>query len=232
MSYIETVARDRTTARDYWTRSLTEKTEQQKFMEAMLDERGIEPRNVADIACGAGSASLHLSRKFPDARFTLRDLAPEAIELAREVMRGGDCQVGSAYALDLADDAFDLTVCWQVLSVLSEPEHAVRELVRITKPGGLILASSLFNLDFDADIRASITDRSRPGSPAYEYNTWCRASVEEWLAGLPCSFEIVPFHIGIDLPRKSRGLGTFTHRGLQISAGYLMNWGVLVIEKH
>lgn len=236
MGYLDTQTQDRAHSHAYWLSSLPEKTEQQKFMETLLDDLGVEPSAIADIACGAGTASHHLSRKYPSARFELIDMAPDAIDLARGVMHGADarCRVGSAYAIDLANGGFDLTLCWQVLSCLDEPERAVRELVRITKPGGTILASSLFNLDFDADIRASITDRTRPTSPTYPYNTWCRASVEEWLDGLPCRFEIIPFHIGINLPRKSRGLGTFTtgEPRLQVSAGYLMNWGVLVIEKH
>lgn len=236
MSYMETQTQDREHSHAYWLSSLPEKTEQQKFMEALLDDLQVEPATIADIACGAGTASHHLSRKYPRARFELIDMAPEAIELAQEVMQGVNarCRVGSAYDIDLPDDTCDLTVCWQALLCLNDPAGVVSELVRITRPGGLVLASSLFNLDFDADIRASITDRSRPTSPAYPYNTWCRASVEEWLAGLPCEFSILPFNIGIDLPQRSRGLGTFTHGSerMQISAGYLMNWGVLVIEKH
>jgi hypothetical protein len=53
---------------------------------------------------------------------------------------------------------------------------------------------------------------------------------------LNCSFTLEPFEIQIDIARTGRGLGTFTlhlHDGrrLQVSAGMLMNWGILQIVK-
>jgi SAM-dependent methyltransferase len=49
---------------------------------------------------------------------------------------------GSAEALPLPDNAFDLVLCTQVLEHLDDPGVAVRELHRVTAPGGRVLAST------------------------------------------------------------------------------------------
>jgi SAM-dependent methyltransferase len=50
--------------------------------------------------------------------------------------------VGSAEDLPLPDGSFDLVLCTQVLEHCDEPWAAVRELRRVTAPGGRVLAST------------------------------------------------------------------------------------------
>src|SRR5262249_41503594 len=45
-------------------------------------------------------------------------------------------------ALPVADDSFDIVLCTQVLEHAEDPAVAVRELHRVTKPGGRVLAST------------------------------------------------------------------------------------------
>jgi len=50
--------------------------------------------------------------------------------------------IGSVEALPVADDSFDVVLCTQVLEHASDPDLAVRELFRVTAPGGRVLAST------------------------------------------------------------------------------------------
>ena len=50
--------------------------------------------------------------------------------------------VGPVEALPVADDSFDIVLCTQVLEHAEDPSVAVRELHRVTKPGGRVLAST------------------------------------------------------------------------------------------
>jgi SAM-dependent methyltransferase len=50
--------------------------------------------------------------------------------------------VGPVEALPVDDDSFDLVLCTQVLEHVDDPAQAVRELQRVTKPGGRVLAST------------------------------------------------------------------------------------------
>jgi SAM-dependent methyltransferase len=49
---------------------------------------------------------------------------------------------GSVEALPVEDGSFDLVLCTQVLEHVEEPSQAVRELYRVTTPGGRVLAST------------------------------------------------------------------------------------------
>jgi len=50
--------------------------------------------------------------------------------------------LGSVEALPVSDAAFDLVLCTQVLEHCDDPAQAVRELRRVTAPGGRVLAST------------------------------------------------------------------------------------------
>ena len=50
--------------------------------------------------------------------------------------------VGSVEALPVEDGGFDLVLCTQVLEHVDDPAAAVRELHRVTAPGGRVLAST------------------------------------------------------------------------------------------
>jgi SAM-dependent methyltransferase len=50
--------------------------------------------------------------------------------------------VGSVDALPVEDGSFDVVLCTQVLEHVDDPAQAVRELRRVTAPGGRVLAST------------------------------------------------------------------------------------------
>jgi SAM-dependent methyltransferase len=49
---------------------------------------------------------------------------------------------GSIDALPIEDASFDVVLCLQVLEHVADPDAAVRELHRVVRPGGLVLAST------------------------------------------------------------------------------------------
>ena len=49
---------------------------------------------------------------------------------------------GTAEALPVADASFDVVLCTQVLEHCDDPARVVSELRRVTRPGGLVLAST------------------------------------------------------------------------------------------
>ena len=231
---------EETTAR-YYESSLSRKTEQQKQLEDLLRPLGLRPAAIADVACGGGGTRFHLSSLYPDARYTLVDSNESGIALAEVATRhlNARCLVGDIYRLDLEPESFDLVVCWQTLMALTMPELALRSLIRLCKPGGRIYASSLFNRHHDVDVYSTVTDHTRPSSVegvTYSYNTYSVSSVHKWVSELVSAFRIHDCGMPIDLEYPGRGLGTHTVRlesgeRLQISAGMLLNWGILELQK-
>src|SRR3954447_15356420 len=59
-------------------------------------------------------------------------------ELERQGVRGVEVRVGDVHALDLPDHAFDVVHAHQVLQHVADPVQALREMARVTRPGGVV----------------------------------------------------------------------------------------------
>lgn len=235
--YINNLKKSEKVTSDYYIKSL-EKTQQQLFLEELLSAEDLNGKNIADIACGAGTLSYHLSNLYKESRFSLIEKNEMAIELAKSINNGNNFDFISddIYTLEKLKSAqFDYTFCWQTLSWLEDPQTALNQLIRITKKGGKIYLSSLFNLDKDVDIYSKVIDYTRGDeSLSFEYNTYSKYSILKWIEDKVDTIEFIPFHPNIDIKFEGRGLGTYTIQAvtnkLQISGGMLMNWAVLILK--
>lgn len=104
---------------------------------------------VLDVGCGPGTITAGLAGRVPRGHVTGIDPSPEVIELAREAREAReaagdranlDFTVGDVYALDYPDASFDVVFAHQVLQHLADPAGALREMRRVTRPGGLVAA--------------------------------------------------------------------------------------------
>lgn len=102
---------------------------------AALVQRYGADKDVLEVGCGTG---LILQRVAPHAR-TARgvDLSPGMLERARR--RGLDVQEGSATALPFPDASFDVTYSFKVLAHIPDWDACMREMVRVTRPGGVLI---------------------------------------------------------------------------------------------
>jgi phosphatidylethanolamine/phosphatidyl-N-methylethanolamine N-methyltransferase len=79
------------------------------------------------------------------------DLSPEMLEKARERVATQDLEhVTGLHEMDAADlkfpdAAFDTVVAMYVMTVVPEPEAVMRELARVTKPGGAVMLVNHFS---------------------------------------------------------------------------------------
>ena len=98
---------------------------------------------LLDIGCGPGTITADLATQVTPGRVTALEPTGPALDLARaEIARRGldtvDFAVGDVHALDFADDTFDVVHAHQVLQHVGDPVTALREMRRVTKPGGVI----------------------------------------------------------------------------------------------
>lgn len=97
---------------------------------------------MIDVGCGTGSLSLAAATQYPEARILGVDLLPEFVsEALRHAAPNARFETGNASALPAPDDAFAAAVCQLVLNDIPDPERAVREMVRVTQPGGVVAAA-------------------------------------------------------------------------------------------
>jgi demethylmenaquinone methyltransferase/2-methoxy-6-polyprenyl-1,4-benzoquinol methylase len=106
---------------------------------ARLPERPV----VLDLACGTGDFSLLVSRRYPGARPVAVDITERMLRLARG--RGVECAAcGDAGALPFADSSFDCVFVGYGLRNFPDLKLAVREIERVTRPGGLLVSLDFF----------------------------------------------------------------------------------------
>lgn len=107
----------------------------------LLDVYGLSGGfRIADIGCGTGEFARRLLQLYPQSTLVGVDLIAPHLDIARKRCAAhGDratFRTGDAFALEFADDNFDLTVNRHMLQAVPQPERVVGELMRITRPGG------------------------------------------------------------------------------------------------
>ncbi|MGN9844037.1 class I SAM-dependent methyltransferase [Nonomuraea sp. H19] len=98
---------------------------------------------VLDVGSGPGTITADLAGLV--AHVTAAEVTEEALGLARAEAAGRgldnvDFAVADAHALPYADATFCVVHAHQVLQHVSDPVRALREMGRVTKPGGLVAA--------------------------------------------------------------------------------------------
>ena len=104
---------------------------------------GLEPgQRFLDVAAGTGGLSLPAARL--GAQVLATDWSPAMIErfearVREEGLSNAAGRVMDCHALELPDDHFDVTGSQFGVMLVPDQPRALRELVRVTKPGGRVL---------------------------------------------------------------------------------------------
>jgi ubiquinone/menaquinone biosynthesis C-methylase UbiE len=110
-----------------------------------------EGLRVLEIGCGAGATAVELARR--GHLVAALDRSPTMLQRTRDhaVTSGVGDRVlpilGDAQRLGFATGSFDLVLALGVLSWLQEPNAAISEMARVTRPDGHVLVTSLNSLD-------------------------------------------------------------------------------------
>ncbi len=105
-------------------------------------------QKALDVGCGVGTTAIQMARRF-GAAVTAIDISPIMLERARRnVQRVGlgreiEVDQGDILALRFADSTFDRVIA-EAVTMFVDRQRAAKELVRVCRPGGMVLATEFF----------------------------------------------------------------------------------------
>jgi SAM-dependent methyltransferase len=110
----------------------------------LLDFAAFPPHGaLIDVGTGTGSLARAMAARWPARSITGVDIAEPYIAYARAqtTTPPPEFKIGDAAALDFADASFDGAAAQLVLNFVPNAAAALREMRRVTKPGGTITAA-------------------------------------------------------------------------------------------
>ena len=106
---------------------------------ALADAAGVVPGlRVVDVGCGPGGLTAELVARVGAANVAAIDPTAHFTVACRSRHPDVDVRDGVAEDLPWADDAFDAALSSLVLGFLRDPDRGVREMARVTRPGGTV----------------------------------------------------------------------------------------------
>ncbi len=116
--------------------------DQAETLEQLIHHDSIFAPNmvVLEAGCGVGAQSGIISRINPQTQFISVDISEKSIHQARKLgLKNVDFKCADIFNLPFEDNLFDAVIVCFVLEHLSSPLSALKELIRVLKPGGQIM---------------------------------------------------------------------------------------------
>jgi len=112
----------------------------------------MKPGRFLDVGCGSGA----LMAAMRDQGWEVHgeDTTPAAVRLAREHF-GLDVFQGTLEEANYPDAHFDAVVLWNVIEHVPDPPATLREVARVTRPGGIVVMATPNVDSFEAHIFGS-----------------------------------------------------------------------------
>lgn len=123
----------------FWPNFVPIYEETKKYMAETIAEPAVD--RALDAGCGHGICSIVLAERAK--QVVAVDISPKSLATAREQARrfgrpNIDFQHQDLQQLTLPDSHFDLVWCWGVAMMAPEPLKVMQNLMRVTRPGGVI----------------------------------------------------------------------------------------------
>ena len=143
-----------------------------RFISLLAPEAGTR---ALDVGCGPGALTARLVAALGEEAVTAVDPMEGFLDTVHQRWPGVRTEVASAESLPLDDDSVDLAVAQLVVHFMSDPVAGLREMGRVTRPGGVVAAD--------------VWDQAGDSSPLSEF--WAGATdvdpnvtTEAWMPGV------------------------------------------------
>jgi ubiquinone/menaquinone biosynthesis C-methylase UbiE len=144
---------------------------------------------VLDVGCGVGTTAITVAERF-GADVTAIDIEPLMLQRTQEAVQVADLEdrvhvrQGDILALDFPDGSFDVVIAEAVTMFVDRP-RAARELIRVCRPGGRVLATEfMWRRPPSEEAREAFLGQVCPGLAFDTRDDWVRIYTEAGLANI------------------------------------------------
>jgi SAM-dependent methyltransferase len=128
---------------------------------ALIDFARVEAdMRALDVGCGPGALTTALAERLGADAVSAADPSEPFVQACRDRLPGVAVVVAGAEDLPFGDDAFDATLSQLVVNFMRDAEQGVREMARVTRPGGLV-ASCVWDYAGEMTLLRAFWDAAR-----------------------------------------------------------------------
>src|SRR4029450_6701473 len=132
---------------------------------ALVGFAGVKPgMRALDVGCGPGALAAALVDRLGAASVSAADPSTPFVDACQTRLPGVDVVEAPAEALPFADGTFDATLSQLVVNFMGDPEAGVREMARVTRPGGVV-ASCVWDYAGEMTLLRAFWDAARGIAP-------------------------------------------------------------------
>jgi|SRR3989338_3081486 len=107
-----------------------------------------DTKQLLDVGAGTGRYGLKFAQDFPDAHVTITDILDESVALISGFVKDLNTKnvtvaKEDVFHLSFAEGTFDVVFCDVVIQHIPQYQNAVKEMIRVLKPGGTLILSSV-----------------------------------------------------------------------------------------
>jgi len=104
---------------------------------------------ILEVGCGSGYGLELISKEFQPAELVAFDILPELVERTRQRRLPVKLFVGNATDIKQPSEKFDAVFIFTVIHHVEDWNHALKEVNRVLKPGGILLVNELNRKSLD-----------------------------------------------------------------------------------
>ena len=97
-------------------------------------------QRALDVGCGPGALTAALAARLGPAAVSAVDPSRQFVLAARERCPQANVHLAAAEQLPFGDKVFDAALAQLVVHFMADPVAGVREMARVTRPGGVVAA--------------------------------------------------------------------------------------------
>ncbi|MGI8460561.1 MAG: class I SAM-dependent methyltransferase [Solirubrobacterales bacterium] len=132
---------------------------------ALIDFAAAEPgMRAIDVGCGPGALAAALADRLGATNVSAADPSPPFVKACRARVPGVDVVEAPAENLTFADHSFDVALSQLVVNFMDDPEAGVREMARVTRPGGTV-SSCVWDYGGEMTLLRAFWDAAREIAP-------------------------------------------------------------------